>query len=518
MKLLMKKWLPVAVSGLLIGFSFPTFLFGHKLPNLGFLAWFGLAPLLWLLKNVCWKRAFLYGWLTSMIYFFFSFHWLYIALHVYGYLNPVVSVLIPLLLASVLALYVGAACALAKGLEKNCGAPFLFLFPAAFTLFEWARNYTPFNGFPWGNLTMSQASYTWLIQISDITGVYGVIFLVALINVWLTESFWHLRQKEISKYIPKTILMVCLVGFVLGYGALRCQKVTKETKEAPRMKIGLIQPNIPQDEKWDPASMEKQVDFFAQAVESLEKHVDLIVWPEAGFTKVLNNADTFLPPAQIGISQEGQAITLLGATTESFTANRRQYYNSAVLVHSSGIILGRYHKTHLVPFGEYIPLEKLFPFLKPLAVIGDFAPGLETEPLALADWNVAPLICYEDIFPELSRSMVRQNAHLLINMTNDAWYGYSSAPFQHVAMAQFRSAETKRAMVRATNTGVSAIIDPAGRLLLSTPIFERGVISYQVPLLTGQTLYVKFGDWFVAACFLFLTMQTILCLKNSKKI
>lgn len=483
---------------MLIGFSFPTVLFGVKFPNLGFLAWFGLVPLLWILKNATGKQAFFYGWFTALVYFTLSFDWIYVALHDYGYLNPVVSTCTLLLLAGTMALYIGFACFLVKWLEKKFRADFFTLFPFCFTLLEWARNYTPFNGFPWSNLAMSQSDYTWIIQIADLAGVYGVTFLIAGINAALAGSVRHLR-----------VGVAVLLAFTLGYGAFRTNQFEKRSALAPHLRVGLIQPNIPQDEKWDASALAKQKGLFSDAVQSLQNHTDLIIWPETSWTEPLPLEQKFIFPKELGLREaaDQNPFALLGATSIQDAGGETKYFNSALLLDGNGIILERYHKAHLVPFGEYIPMEKIFFFLKPLAVIGDFKAGSAEKPLSLGSWNLAPLICYEDIFPELSRAMAGKNAHLLVNMTNDAWYGVSSAAYQHLALAQFRSVETRRAMVRATNTGVSAVIDPSGRVVMESPLFERGVIRHQVPLLTGKTLYVRLGDWFVAACLACVILQ-----------
>ena len=179
------------------------------------------------------------------------------------------------------------------------------------------------------------------------------------------------------------------------------------------------------------------------------------------------------------------------------------YYNSAYLLGPSGEVLGKYDKVHLVPYGEYVPLRRFFPFLgKLVEAVGDFESGKQGQVLSFNTEKLGVLICFEAIFPELARAAVRNGAQLLVNITNDAWFGTSSAPYQHLSMAVFRSVENHRAMVRAANTGISAFIDPAGRLLDKTPLFQEAVQTHSLPLMREQTLYARHGDLFAIGCIL----------------
>lgn len=500
----------VILSGLLIALSFPTVLFGWHLPNLGFLAWFGLVPLFLLIHDATPRKAFLYGFFTAAIFYTISYYWIYVALHDYGNLSPPVSLFVLLLLSFSMALYAGAACLLAKWFASKTDRKILIWLPCFWTLLEWARNYTPFGGFPWSNLAMSQSAYWPLIQIADLTGVYGVIFFMVWVNVWFAELILKIRGRDIPLFQSKTVVTLLFIFFVLGYGFFRNGSLKQEVLKAPLLKVGLIQPNIPQNEKWEEALLSKQKEIFQESVQSLEDHVDLIVWPESSFFKTLWVQMRRIPPETFFVTtREKHPFSLIGMSTVDVGPEKERYYNSAALVDSEGIVLGQYHKVHLVPFGEYVPLKKIFSFLKPLAVIGDFEAGKALLPLNLGGWKMAPLICYEDIFPELSRKMVRGGANFLVNLTNDAWYGLTSAAYQHLALAQFRAVETRRAMVRDTNTGVTAVIDPLGRIVNRSFLFETSLLVHQIPLLSSQTVYTKLRDWFVMACFLFVLWRGI---------
>ncbi|MDO8643879.1 MAG: apolipoprotein N-acyltransferase, partial [bacterium] len=255
------------------------------------------------------------------------------------------------------------------------------------------------------------------------------------------------------------------------------------------------------------------------AVQSLQSNVDLIIWPEAAWTGTLWLWEKGIAPEEIGLSSTrvGKPFSLVGLTFTGIKEKRQRFFNSAALFDASGNMLDKYHKSHLVPFGEYVPLEKMFSFIKPVAAIGDFEAGEKIEPIKLQNISLAPLICFEDIFPEISRIMTRKGASLLVNMTNDAWYGISSAPYQHLTYSVLRAVENRRSLVRATNTGVTAVIDPTGKVVVASPIFEQGVLVHQVPLMTERTLYTKVGDWFIWACLIFVIWEFFKsCRKKSK--
>lgn len=501
----------ILFSALLISLSFHRVLFGLELPNFGFLAWFGFVPLFLLIYEATPRQAFLYGWITATLIFALSAYWLYTTLHLYGGFNPVASLLLILLLSSLLGLFHGLTLFLAKYLSKK--GEMILILPVVWTALEGIRNYIPFGGWPWFNIAMSQSQYLPLIQIADITGVYGVTFLVIWGNVWLTECFLKWREGrsqpfgiKISLFLPKTVTTLFLFVLVLGYGFYRLHQIGSDVKQWPTLKVGLIQPNIPQDEKWEEQYRTKHEELLYEAVESLQNSVDLIIWPETAWFKTLWIEENRIPPLDMGITKASgdRPYSLLGLSFARTQDKGLVYYNSAALVDAQGTIHGKYHKISLIPFGEYVPLPRLFYFLDPIAAIGAFEPGHSYAPLSLPGSNVGVLICGEDIFPEISRKMVREGAHLLVNMTNDAWYNYSSEPYQHLALAAFRSIETRRTMVRATNTGISAVIGPTGKILQAAPLEVQSLLTYQAPLSKAQTLYLQLGDWFLAACFLYL--------------
>ena len=177
------------------------------------------------------------------------------------------------------------------------------------------------------------------------------------------------------------------------------------------------------------------------------------------------------------------------------------YFNSGLLINSSGRLAGRYDKQHLVPFGEYVPMRSYLPFLEPLVVsVGDFTAGSSYEPLSAGNVKAGMLICFESIFPEIARREVKAGSNLLVNLTNDAWYGRSSAPYQSLAMSVFRAVETRRSLVRAANTGISGFVEPTGTIRTQSQLFKPAALTESMPLLEVQTFFTRGGHWFGALC------------------
>jgi len=239
----------------------------------------------------------------------------------------------------------------------------------------------------------------------------------------------------------------------------------------------------------------------------------LVVWPETALP--------FYPQQDplinriVDFTTASKTWLLTGAPLYSFTPKREEndqirYYNGALLVDPSGKIDGQHAKQHLVPFGEYVPLRRYLPFLEPLVVnIGDLSTGTSKDPLVVGPMRLGILICYESIFPEISREAVTRGANLLINITNDAWYGKSSAPYQSMAMAVLRAVETKRSLVRAANTGISGFVDPLGRVTAQTALFTEAALAAPVSMLDQATIFSRYGYRFGAFCFLLIPLMLV---------
>ena len=494
-------------SGLLLTLSFPK-------AGFSWLAWFALVPLLAALRNLSPKNSFYIGLCAGLAHYLTLVYWLAHTMSTYGHLPFYASVPILLILSAYLALYVAI---FSMGLTLFYQRPLvlLFMIPSVWVSLEYIRSFL-FTGFPWELLGYTQFDVLHLIQISDIFGVYGVSFYIALSNaaiflvyLYLTGKDWQeneVKAKLASGSIVIFVLIFCVVWF---YGKWRIQSIQKLTSVSPSVRVAIVQGNIDQAKKWDPAFQRASTVKYINLSLLAKKHKpDLVVWPETATPFYFLRNARLSEMVKKGIHDTG-ADFLIGSPSFNPGTNSVEYYNSAYLIGPGGNVYGKYDKAHLVPFGEYIPFKKWLPFLgKMVESVGDFNPGKKGHTIKWGDYRLGVQICYEIIFPDLSRAMTKNHASLLVNITNDAWYGRSSAPNQHFSMTILRAVENRRSIIRAANTGISGFIDPSGRVIASTQLFKDATITRSVPMLEGTTFYSRFGDLFAMAC-LGLTLVSI---------
>jgi apolipoprotein N-acyltransferase len=488
-----------AVSGLLLTGAFPDL-------DLRWLAWIALAPLLLAVRGVGLKKSFGLGFCAGLAHYLTLIYWIAYTMRTYGYLPWPVCVSILLLLAGYLSLYFGVFAALVSRLD-----PYFFLkwlaVPVIWVALEYVRAFL-FSGFPWELLGYTQYRTLHLIQISDIFGVYGASFLIVLVNTALVMLGTGLKatgNRQQAKPVLRAAAVVVMTAGVMTatwtYGVRRLDAVDRWMQEAPPLHAAVVQGNIKQSVKWDPAFQAETVDKYLRLSRSVaSRQPDLIVWPETALPfYFLYNQDLSNRVIE-GIRRIGTYF-LVGSPSFTQRPDRIDYYNSAYLISPEGTPMGKSDKAHLVPFGEYVPLKRWLPFLgKIVAQVGDFSRGQVESTLHFPHGDLGVLICYEVIFPYIAREKTESGAALLVNITNDAWYGRSSAPYQHYSMAVFRSVENRRAMIRAANTGISGFIDPAGRILEATALFEDATAARRLPQLTVRTTYNRIGDWFAMGC------------------
>lgn len=317
------------------------------------------------------------------------------------------------------------------------------------------------------------------------------------------------RQKRGQLGLIVPVVLVC--GSVALYSLLRWQQLERQILVSESMPIGVVQGNIAQDQKWSPGLQEETlVNYIGQSRGLMNGDRNgsrplLVVWPETALPFYAVDHPLLQPVRDL--VQQGQVALLTGAPWIERIAGSAssqeviRYYNSALLFDASGQITDRYSKSHLVPFGEYVPLKKILSFLAPVVeAVGDFSPGSIEQALACHNARIGVLICFESIFPEIARKWVGGNANVLVNLTNDAWYGRSSAPHHSLAMTLMRSVETRRSMVRAANTGFSGFIDPLGRVQVVSPLFEPWAGSAEVVLMEEKSVFVRGGYLFAPFC------------------
>ncbi|MBU6432532.1 MAG: apolipoprotein N-acyltransferase [Nitrospirae bacterium] len=511
-------------SGLFLPLSFPNY-------DLGLLAWIALVPLHWALDGKTKTQAFWIGWLSGTIAFTGMMAWVVTAMNTYGKVPMVISYGIMLLLTAYLGLYVGLYSAGAVWFRSLIPRYGLFAVPCLWVTLELIRTYF-LSGLPWGLLGYSQYRQIEVIQIADHMGVYGVSFLIVLVNValaellsWLMPLCRGFRPARLPwELVTMTALLVTL-SWEYGLGTLSGAPFSGVPRSS--INVGVVQPNVDQAVKWDTAYREETLARFDRLTEQLGHDIDLVIWPEAATPFVFEREPVYQLQL-IALANRAQAPILFGSPALRFYPDRRPYLlNSAYLLSPDGQLLGRYDKHHLVPFGEYIPLKSsLLMFLDKLVEgIGDFEAGPGPTILTLTPKhrsaaagmtgttprpvNFGVAICYEVIFPNLVRQFAANGAEFLVTVTNDAWFGPSSAPSQHFAMVVFRSVENHLAFARAANTGISGFIDPFGRIVEATSIFTEQAVQSTMQVWRPHTFYSQHGDVFAYGC---VIICALLCL------
>lgn len=463
-----------------------------------------LIPLLMAIRHQRPGRA-AAGLVAGLAHFLPLLYWIVIVLGKYGGLAWFISLQALLLLALYMSLYMALFAVLAGIIMRSLPAVLaLWLVPALWVGLDWLRG-ALFTGFPWMDLGYALYETPLLIQTADLAGHHGVTYLVVFTNILL------LLLVGARKNLPQFLLLagcgLCLLGAAGIYAKARLAEISGRTlaPEAARVKVGIVQGNIDQSLKWSPQQQKVTVDAYLGLTGTLMRETKppaLVVWPETALP--------FYPPSNEHMGPlktlvaGGDMALLTGAPWYEIIDRQNKkvkFYNSALLLTPDGAFAGKYYKTHLVPFGEYVPLKKLLPFLAPLVeAVGDFSAGMIDRPL---DWQGARtgiLICFESVFPELSRRWVQAGANILVNLTNDAWYGKSSAPHHSLAMAVLRAVETRRSLIRSANTGISAFVTPAGVIDERSGLFEQWAAAREAVLMTDETWWVRFGYLFAPFC------------------
>jgi apolipoprotein N-acyltransferase len=437
------------------------------------------------------RTAFRLGFTCGLCAYAGILYWINILITDYGHLPWAASIALYLILVAWLALFYGLTTLVARAGEQ-VGIKTAFSLPVAWVAGDLLRSFL-MTGSPWAMLGHSQYRILPLIQIADICGVFGITLLIVLANVVLYRALRAISGSGVPYPVKSALLLLILFIATLFYGFSR---LTGDTSAATApLRVAVVQGNIPQDVKWSPAFQDKTISIYERLTREAGKNgVDLVVWPESAVPFFIQ--DEPLQAERIKkLARELSASMIIGSPAHELRNGKRVFLNSAFMVDPTGEITGRSDKIHLVPFGEYVPLGRFFPFINKLVVgIGDFSPGVRAVTLTAGRTQVGTLICAEAVFPELGRAYVNNGARILANITNDAWFGHSSAPYQHLSIAAFRAVETRTPMVRAANTGVSAIIDQNGHISSMTGIFTEGFRTGEVRPGSGDSIYLKIGD------------------------
>jgi apolipoprotein N-acyltransferase len=480
-------------TGILVSASFPRI-------DWGGLAWVAFVPLLYAIKGTPPRQSFTLGFLAGLTHYGTLLYWIVGVINHYGHLPTVLCALIFMLLVFYLSLYLGLFAVGVSQLRAR-SVPYYLTGPFLWAALEYVKSFF-LSGFPWENLGHSQYNQLHLIQISDILGVYGLSALIMAVNGVLFEFSDTISRKRTFAWKPILGVGLVIAGF-LTYGTWRIEKTDRTIEAAPKRTVALVQGNIDQSVKWLPSFQRETLRRYAAlSADALKHSPDLIIWPETALPfYFLHDGD--LTTEVLELVRTSRVHFVLGSPSFRSTGQTIRYYNSAYLVGPTGKVVGKYDKVHLVPYGEYVPLKRYFPFLgKMVEAVGDFDSGKKGQVLLWGRERIGVLICFEAIFPELARSMVQNGVQLLINITNDAWFGRSSAPYQHLSMVVFRAVENHLAVARAANTGISAFVDPVGRLLDQTPLFEEAVRIRALPVMNHRSFYARHGNVFAIGCIL----------------
>lgn len=490
------KYLLAGLSGLMLVFSFAPF-------NIYPLAWVALVPFFLSVQGLSSKDAFKTGFFMGMFYFFGTTYWIYHSMHDYGGISLVPSVLIVFALAGYLSLYPAVfACIFTERLRNSRYLPALMIAPVLWVSLEYLRSYL-LTGFPWSTLGYSQWNFLPGIQVADLTGVYGISFLVVASNAAIADFFIakrRLRQMPLFPLFYTFMAYVLFAGalvFVFSYGYYRLSHQPKGTP----LKASIVQGNIDQSRKWDENYQNEIFDTYQKLTAgALVELPDLVVWPESALPFPLDEKDPrlgFLKDFQ----GNSQTPLIVGAIREK-VENSGRYTNSAALL-ESGSIPFIYDKIHLVPFGEYVPAQKVFFFANKLSdAIGQYQPGTEYRRGIIKQGEFATLICYEIVFPGLVRKFFKDGGDFMVTITNDAWFGNSSGPYQHFSMAVLRAIENRKPVIRAANTGISGFISSKGEVIKRTNLLERKTLTAEIRTNPKRTVYSRFGDLFAYICIL----------------
>jgi len=500
-----------AASGVLQVLSFPD-------PSIYILSWLALAPLIyailqcrnqdalltmvedgkWFAPASAWQ-GFLLGYLSGVIWYLGSCYWVFHVMHVYGNLGTFTSVLLLLAFSLYLGLYhglFGLLIALIARRRNGYSLRALVFAPFAWVAVELARTYI--TGFPWDLLGTTQIDNIPLSRLATVTGVYGLSFEIALVNTAVAAAFLVPRAR-------RTVLLTASIAAAL---ILHAGKLIKPTTQFGDRGVTLVQSNVPilDSDAWSLEYLEQTLtDLRALSLRPPQAPPDssaLIIWPESPapffatdlhlrgtLGEVARSTDSFIVAGTMGIEHAGDPT------------REPDIYNSASLIAPNGAWVARYDKIHLVPFGEYIPFEKLISFAKPLTrEIGTFARGTQRTPLDEDDTRLGTFICYESVFPNEVRQFALNGGTVFVNISNDGWFGPTGAPRQHLNMARMRAVENDRWLLRDTNSGITAVIDSYGRIVAEAPRNQRTSLQASYSLVLGTTFYTRHGDWFPIVC------------------
>lgn len=463
----MKHLYLAILAGLLYAVSFPLY-------SLWPLAWVWAVPLLFILKDVSAKESFLYGVVAGLVAWAGILYWIAYVMNTYGGMGLLPAAFLLLLLVTYLSLFFGGFAWLAKRFVHSRWA--FVMIPGIWLLFELMRSYVIFSGFPWALLGYSQFPWKPFTQIAEIGGVYLLSGIIIMGNVALYQA---VRKKE---FLP-VALSAAVIAICVLWGDWR---MGSSVEKGESLRAAVAQANIPQDQKWAPELVNPTIDTYERLTrEAVKQGAKIVVWPETSCPFFLLE-DWPYTSRIISLSRSIDARLVVGSPA----VEKDQYFNRMWLL-QDGKVAGFYNKVHLVPFGEYLPLADIIrPFFSGLTrEVGNFTSAKEPEPIG----EIGVLVCFESIFPGMTRRLSNKGATYLVNASNDAWFKTWATPEQHLQMASFRSIESRRWLLRSVNHGISAIITPQGRIVKQIGLLQEDFVTADITPSHIITFYTRFG-------------------------
>lgn len=499
------RWLLPAATGALLAFALPPY-------NRGELGWLSLVPLLFALKDCRLEEAFRRGYIAGLVFFGMTIWWIY-------HVTPAGTVGV----IGFLALYFGLGAMMFvmadrlipvssnSGNQFGAGAAIRNVLVAAiasagWVTVEWLRGKLLFGGFPWNFLGVTQWQAGPLIQFASLTGIYGVSALVCFVNIVLYFTIRRFimqvqtreKQWRLSWEFYVAMSLVCL-AFWHGVPQVFPHNEVKQRT----VRLALVQGDIPQTLKFEPEQKPMILERYRMLTETImAARPELIVWPETATPDALRyDRESFELVTNLAVKSGAYLFT--GTVDLTPYSSPPEAFNGAILVRPDGSLGEIYHKIHLVPFGEYVPLGKIFPFMKWLTPIdGSFGRGRDYTLFHAGDLRFGAVICFEDTVPDLYRHFVQRDVDFMVNVTNDAWFKTSPAAEMHLANAVFRAIESRRPLVRASNNGMTCVVNEHGFVRARCAPFGKGSLTFDLPLANDrtQTFYTRHGDVFVGVC------------------
>jgi apolipoprotein N-acyltransferase len=494
------RFLAAALSGVLLAFSFPGV-------SWGWLAFIALIPLIVAVTRAGRRReAFLLGWLGYTVAWLINLPWVTIVMSRYGGLPKSVGIALFIALSVWLGLYGGIFALIVRSLRLRAAILPWLLVPATWIALEYARSYV-LLGSPWHLIGGALIDLPPLVQPARWLGPYGLGFLVVLIS---TSIAWIVSAGDTWR--RRIAVGATVVGFLavwIATGSILLSQQAAQMRSERQFTAAMLQPNITQEMRWDDRNLSELFQRMARMTEEgFEARADVVIWPESTLPLEFFGDAGFRGYVE-ATSRAHKGDIILGSVARDAAAPER-LWNAAYLV-SRGSTTGRYDKLRLVPFGEYVPLRKMLFFAEKLVrQVGEFQFGTNEFPL-IGKFKYGPAICYEVVYPRIAATQVANGAEVLVTITNDAWFGRSAAPRQHLNQARLRAVETDRYFLRAATTGISALIDPVGRIVQELDMEQQGIVVGTFSPRQSRTAYVRFGDWpawfSIAAVIIFLGLK-----------